>query len=142
MSSELQIDAVVIPETDLSWMAVRSSGPGGQNVNKVSTKVRLRFDLPGCRVLSDAVKQRLYRLARKRLDGDGFLVISSQRTRTLLLNLADARAKLAKLIAEALPEPTPRHATKPTRAARRRRVNDKRVQADKKRARRPGGGEW
>ncbi len=136
MSEDLTAGGVVIPGALLAWSAVRASGPGGQNVNKVSSKIRLRFDLPACALLSPAQKTRLRTLARNKLDADGAVVITSQRTRDRLQNLADARAKLAALIAAALPEPTPRRPTKPSRAAKRRRLDNKRAQAEKKRARR------
>jgi ribosome-associated protein len=135
---ELVVGGVVIPAADLSWTAVRASGPGGQNVNKVSSKVRLVFDVAACAVLTDAVKARLVRLAKGRLDARGAIVIASQRTRDREKNLADARSKLAALIAEALIEPAPRRPTKPSAAAKRRRLQQKRVQAEKKRARRTG----
>jgi ribosome-associated protein len=131
----------VIPGADLRWVAVRSAGPGGQNVNKVATKVELRFDLPGTRALSAEQKARLRQLARRRLDADGFVVVTSQRTRNRLQNLADARRKLADLVAEALVPPAPRVATRPSRAAVRRRMEDKRRRAERKRGRRPVRGE-
>lgn len=125
----------MIPGEDLTWTAVRASGPGGQNVNKVSSKVDLRFDLKATRALSARVKARLRKLARGRLDAGGRIVITSQITRNRVRNLQDARDKLAALIAEALVEPKRRRKTKPSRAAQRRRLDGKRRQSDKKRAR-------
>ena len=134
MPSDLDIDATtVIPGRDLSWTAVRSSGPGGQNVNKVSTKVVLRFDLPGTTALSDAVKARLRGLAR--LDAEGRVIVTSQATRNRVRNVEDARRKLAELIRAALVEPKARRATKPSRAVRARRLRDKRHHSEKKRER-------
>ena len=130
---------VVIPGDDLSWRAVRASGPGGQHVNKVSTKVELRFDLPGTRALTEPIKARLRRLASGRLDGDGRIVITSQATRNRVRNLQDARRKLALLILDALPEPKPRRPTRPSRASQRRRLDHKRRQSDKKQHRRKLG---
>lgn len=128
-------DQVVIPAADLSWAAARSGGPGGQNVNKVSSKVELRFDLPGTRALSDEVKARLRVGAASRLDAEGWILVTSQRTRDQPKNLDDARAKLAALIARALLVPKARRATKPSRGVRERRLRDKAHDSAKKRER-------
>jgi ribosome-associated protein len=132
---------VLLPESDLSWTAVRASGPGGQHVNKVATKVVLRFDLAGTRALAPDVKERLRWLAGRRVDALGAIVIVSQRTRDRALNLRDARAKLAALVAAALIPPRPRRPTHPSRAAVRRRLDDKRRRAERKRSRRSAGDE-
>ena len=126
--------AIVVPARDLSWKAVRASGPGGQNVNKVASKVELRFDLVGTTALDAWTKDRLARLAR--LDADGRIVIVSQLTRDQPKNLEDARAKLAELIRRALERPKPRRATKPTRGAKERRLASKKKDSEKKRLRR------
>ncbi len=131
-SSEL---ALSIPERELEWVAVRSSGPGGQNVNKVSSKVELRFDFEASEVLTASAKTRLRALARHRLDAEGRILITSQVTRAQPQNLADARARLAELVAKALVVPKKRRPTKPSRAAKRARVNDKRVHSKKKQSR-------
>lgn len=128
-------DQVVIPAGDLAWAAARSGGPGGQNVNKVSSKVELRFDLPGTRALEDAVKDRLRALAASRLDADGWILVTSQRTRDQPKNLDDARAKLAALVARALLVPKARRATKPSRGVKERRLRDKAHDSAKKRDR-------
>lgn len=134
---DLRIDArVVIPAADLSWSAARSSGPGGQNVNRVASKVDLRFDLDGTVALAPPVKERLRRLAATRLDRDGRLVITSQLTRDQRRNLEDARQKLAALIRRALTPPRKRKPTKPSRGAQERRLKEKRIIAEKKAARR------
>ena len=103
-------------------------------MNKVSSKVDLRFDLDACEVLSHAVKKRLRALAR--VDGGGRVVVTSQVTRNRVRNLADARDRLADLIRRALVPPKRRKKTKPSRAQQRRRLNDKRRQSEKKRNRR------
>jgi ribosome-associated protein len=126
---------ITIPERELEWTAVRASGPGGQNVNKVSSKVELRFDFEESEALSDAVKARLRALAQHRLDGEGRILITSQVTRNQPQNLADARNRLAELIAKAMVTPKRRKATRPSRAAKRARVNDKRVHSKKKQSR-------
>jgi len=126
---------LTIPERELEWTAVRSSGPGGQNVNKVSTKVELRFDFEASASLSDSVKVRLRGLAQHRLDGDGRILITSQVTRTQPQNLENARQRLAELIAKAMVTPKRRRPTRPSRAAKRARVNDKRVHSKKKQSR-------
>lgn len=128
--------SVVIPAADLSWSASRSGGPGGQNVNKVSSKVDLRFDLPGCRALIPPVKARLRQLAANRLDADGRIMIASQVTRDQHRNLEDARQRLAELIRRALVRPKPRKKTKPSRGSVRRRLEGKKRNAEKKQSRR------
>ena len=128
-------EAISIPPGDLSWEAARSSGPGGQNVNKVASKVELRFDLPGTAALDAYTKQRLRTLAAGRLDAEGRVLIVSQLTRDQGRNLEDAREKLAALVRTALERPKPRFATKPTRSSQRRRVEDKRRNSERKKNR-------
>ena len=136
MATDLYVDnGLVIPGDELSWHAVRASGPGGQNVNKVSTKVILVFDVRGSRVLSPAIKARLLKMAAGRLDAEGRIVMRSQQTRNRIRNLEDARERLAELIRRAKHVPKRRRPTKPTRGSQRRRVEGKRRQSDKKRDR-------
>jgi ribosome-associated protein len=126
---------LTIPAGDMQWTAVRSSGPGGQNVNKVSTRVELRFDLPNTLVLSVAVKARLRRLARGYLDSEGRILVSSQETRSRRQNLELARLRLAELVDRALPEPKRRVKTRPSKGATERRLAGKRHRSERKRSR-------
>jgi ribosome-associated protein len=127
---------ITLRASDLEWQAVRSSGPGGQNVNKVSTKVELYFDLARSDALSSVVKARLTRLAAGRLDASGRLRITSQATRSQLQNLEDARNRLAELVRRALHAPKARRVTRPSATAVLRRVEQKRKASEKKRRRR------
>ncbi len=134
-------DQLSIPSGDLSWSAARSSGPGGQNVNKVATKVILRFDLDGTAALTQAQKRRLRKLAGRRLDAEGGILISAQAERSQRQNLERARASLRRLILKALVVPKRRVATKPSKSQKRRRLQDKRRQSEKKKHRAPVRGE-
>jgi ribosome-associated protein len=114
-----------IPDSELALSFVRSSGPGGQNVNKVATAVQLRFDLAGSRVLGPDVKARLRALSGRRLTGEGAILIVARNHRTQERNRAAAMERLADLIRRALSAPTPRKATRPTHASRQRRLERK-----------------
>ena len=129
-------EEIVISGHDLSWKAVRASGPGGQNVNKVATKVELCFDIEACTALTDPVKARLRRLAAKHLNAEEQLVMICQTSRTQRQNLGLAIDALAALIRRALVAPKKRRKTKPSRAAKAARVADKLHQAKKKQSRR------
>lgn len=132
---------VWIPEAALTFRAVRAAGPGGQNVNKVASKVDLRVDLLGVVGLDPAARERLLQLAGARLDADGRLVVTSQRTRDQGRNLEDARAKVRDLVARALVPPKRRRATRPSIAAREARLRAKRRIAARKAERRGERGE-
>ncbi|GJE27147.1 alternative ribosome rescue aminoacyl-tRNA hydrolase ArfB [Methylobacterium organophilum] len=129
---------IVLDEAELEESFVRASGPGGQNVNKLSTAVQLRFDVRRSPSLPDAVAVRLMRLAGSRLTGEGVLVITAQRFRTQERNRADARERLAALIAEAAVPPVRRRPTKPTLASKRRRLEAKSHRSGVKRLRGKG----
>jgi ribosome-associated protein len=125
-----------IPETELAESFIRSSGPGGQNVNKVATAVQLRFDVVHSPSLTEEVKQRLVKLAGSRMTDEGVLVIKARRYRSQEKNRQDARGRLALLIHKALHKPTPRKATRPGTAARRRRLESKKKRGELKSSRR------
>jgi ribosome-associated protein len=118
-------DEIAIDEREIEESFIRASGPGGQNVNKLSTAVQLRFDARRSPSLPNDVSIRLQRLAGSRLTKDGVLVITAQRHRTQERNREDALARLVELIRQAAVPPTPRRPTRPTAAARARRLQGK-----------------
>jgi ribosome-associated protein len=126
-------DDVRVPARALTVRAVRASGPGGQNVNKVATKIDLRVDLDGVEGLSDAARARLATLARHRLDAAGRLVVTSQASRNQARNLEDARDKVRALVRAALVRPRPRRATRPSAGAEERRITEKKRRSAVKR---------
>ena len=122
-------DEISIDESEIEESFVRSSGPGGQNVNKLSTAVQLRFDVRRSPSLPNDVAVRLMRLAGKRLTKDGVLVIVAQNHRTQERNRADALERLVALIQEAAVRPIPRRATKPPKASREKRLEGKKIRS-------------
>jgi ribosome-associated protein len=126
---------IAIDEDELRERFVRAPGPGGQNVNKVSSAVQLSFDVRRSPSLPPGVRVRLEKLAGSRLDNDGVLTIHAHRHRTRERNRADARERLVELIARATHVPKPRRPTKPSRAAKARRVDEKKQRARTKQMR-------
>jgi ribosome-associated protein len=126
---------IVVPAAAMQMRAVRSSGPGGQNVNKVASRVELRVDLERVTGLSGAARERLEAVAGRRKDADGLLLITSQRTRDQHRNLDDCRERVRLLIEKALKPPRVRRPTRRTRASQQRRLEGKRRQSERKRSR-------
>lgn len=129
---------ISIDEDEIEEKFVRASGPGGQHVNKVATAVQLRFDVRRSPNLPEEVRQRLERIAGRRLSGDGVLVIDARRFRSRERNRADALERLVALLARAVQAPTPRKRTRPTRASKHKRLEDKRRRGKLKRGRGSG----
>jgi ribosome-associated protein len=125
-----------LDENELDWVFSRASGPGGQNVNKTATAVQLRFDVASSQSLPVPIKQRLQRLARNRLTKDGVLIVEASEHRSQQANRQAALERLTRLIQRASQPPKKRKSTKPSKAAKRRRLEAKRQRSQKKRQRR------
>ena len=129
-----------IDESEIKEDFIRSSGPGGQKVNKVSTAVQLRFNVVRSSSLPEEVRERLIRLAGKRITEEGDIVIDARRFRTQDRNRQDARDRLVALIRKAAVKPKPRIKTRPTASSKRRRLEDKRHRSEIKRMRQSPSG--
>ena len=129
-------DTIAIDEKEIQEDFIHASGPGGQNINKVATAVQLRLDVRNSPSLPEDVRERLIRLAGRRITGDGILIIKARRFRSQDRNRQDAINRMIDLIRKALETPKPRRETKPTPASKKRRMNAKRRHSEIKRMRR------
>ena len=128
-------DAIAIDENEIQLDFIRASGPGGQNVNKVSSAVQLRFNVTGCSSISEAVRERLKKIAGRRMTAEGILIIKAQRYRSQEQNRQDAINRLVEMIQKAIEVPKHRRPTKPTAASKQRHLATKRRRGELKRRR-------
>jgi len=140
MTAPIRVAAVLVPERAMEVKAVRASGPGGQNVNKVSSKIELRVNLALIEGMDEGARARLAQAVRNRVDAEGAWLVTSSRTRDQLLNLEDARDKVIAEIEKALIVPKHRTPTRATRSSQRRRVEAKKRTGEIKRGR--GKADW
>ncbi len=127
---------VTIPASELSYAASRSSGPGGQHANKTDSRIQVRWNVPASKAMSDYLKKRLLKVFGSRLTDDGDLLLAADSHRSQHRNRDEVNQRLAALVREALVPPKPRRKTKPSKASRHKRLDDKRRRADLKNQRR------
>ncbi len=130
-------DTMQINETEFEWSFTASGGPGGQNVNKVATRAELRWNLEQTEALPLPVKMRLQEQQKNRITKEGELILTSQRFRDQDRNRQDCLEKLEAMIRQALTPPKPRKKTKPSKASKERRLNEKKQRSSRKESRRP-----
>jgi len=129
--------ALSLQNNEVTYDFIRASGPGGQNVNKVSTAVQLRFNVKNSPSINEAVKNRLFKIAGKRVSSEGILIIDARRHRSQSKNREDALNRLRELIIKSLAVPKPRRKTKPTLASKEKRLRDKKARSKIKQSRKP-----
>ncbi len=137
MSDDILVNnRLTIPAAELEHTASRSSGPGGQHANKTDSRIQVRWNIPFSSVLNDSQKELLFRVLASRLTDDGDLILASDLHRSQHRNKAEVNQRLAAVVREALVPPKPRRKTKPTRASRRKRLEDKKRRSELKSQRR------